>query len=132
MGIKIEVHQVEDWEGIYIDGKLVSEGHSDRLEEFLFSFFHKNCPRPHPPNDCGRPRSPSPLVIDFYDVIQHDGDIVDEYVHKNGRMPGTLEEFDELELDAKKAELEKLQEIADKAKAEYDKALNEWACKTHK
>jgi len=38
MDIKIVFHPSGDWEGLYIDGTLYSEGHSIRLDDFVEDF----------------------------------------------------------------------------------------------
>lgn len=38
MDIKIVFHPSGDWEGLYIDGKLMDEGHSISVEDFIEAF----------------------------------------------------------------------------------------------
>lgn len=80
MGINIEIHSVDDWEALYVDGKCHSQGQPDRLEEFILAHF------------LGRD-NPHPMTIDSVTHEYHEGDAVHERVTLRGRFPETLEEL---------------------------------------
>lgn len=80
MGIKIEIHSVDDWEAIYVDGTCHSQNHSDRLEEFILAHFLRD-------------ENPQPMTIDSLVHEYHEGDAIHEQVTLRGRFPDTLEEL---------------------------------------
>lgn len=104
MGINIEIHLVDDWEALYVDGALYHQNHSDQLEGFLLEHFLRN--------------EGGPLTIDTLTHDYHESDAIAEHVSLRGRFPETLEELRSLKktrlyaavprsnLNGKKASLE--------------------------
>lgn len=106
MGIKIEIHTIDDWEALYADGRLEQEGHSESLENYLYRWFRNN------PN-----RS---LTIDSITFHQHNRDAITDYVGRTGSFPKALGLFREIEIEAKKAVLRKMEEALDEKKTEIE------------
>lgn len=107
MGINIEIHSVEDWEALYIDGKLHSQSHSDQLEEFVFQHFMRD-------------DNPKPLTIDTFKFEYYEDNPVSEYVLRVGCFPETLSGLYEIRLEAKRELLRQKMAGVEEAQAEVD------------
>lgn len=102
MGIKIEIHSVDDWEAIYVDGERRGQDHSDQLERFLEKHFHSRSFGP-------------PMTIDTISWFYHEGDDVAEYVLEGGGFPDTLKDLEMIKVNGKKNQLAELEaELAEK------------------
>lgn len=76
--MRIELHAIEDWEGLYIDGFLEAQSHSRLLERLLEDW------------------APGPIHIEHLDIVYHEDDAVDRYVRDAGDFPDTVEDLQEL------------------------------------
>ena len=108
MGIKIEIHSVDDWEAIYVDGHLHSQNHSDRLEDFILTYFLRN-------------DNPEPLTIDSLVHEYHEDDDIARHVQLRGRFPGSLSEHHQIRLEAKRELLRQKHAGVAEAQSELDK-----------
>lgn len=108
MGINIEIHSVDDWEALYVDGKCHSQGQPDRLEEFILAHF------------LGRD-NPHPMTIDSVTHEYHEDDDIARHVQLRGRFPESLSEHHQIRLEAKRELLRQKQAGVDEAKTEVDK-----------
>lgn len=106
MSIKIELHSVDDWEAIYVDGVCDSQNHSNQLEEYLFRHFMR--------------REGGPLTIDSLVSIYHEDDAIADHVQSAGRFPEKLTDFKQIEIEAKRAELRRMESDLDKKRAEVE------------
>ena len=107
MGINIEIHSVDDWEALYVDGKCHSQGHSDRLEEFILAHF------------LGWD-NPRPITIDSVDHEYHENGPIAEHVLRVGRFPDSLTDFNEIRLEAKRELLRQKMAGVEEAQAEVN------------
>lgn len=76
--MKIEIHFVDDWEALYIDGVSVTQGHDGTLEYWLQHVVEY------------------PLTIESFCKKYHEGDLLDKYVLQNARFPDTLEKIEKI------------------------------------
>lgn len=70
----IEIHSVDDWEGLYENGRLVKENHSDVLSEWLMG-------------------QEMPVLIKSLNTQYHADDDLAKWVETYGRMPADIETF---------------------------------------
>ena len=86
MEANIELHQVmtlwDGWEALYVNGECVQQDHGGTLANWISARLKK-----------GRP----PLTIKSLEVIYHEGNAVDSFALRKGRLPETLAELKELE-----------------------------------
>ena len=75
MEVKIELHSVDDWEALYVNGVSVYQTHRNTLSWWL------NHGAKFPLNILS--------LVDEY----HEGDALDEYACNTGGLPETLEEL---------------------------------------
>jgi hypothetical protein len=110
MGMKIEIHRVDDWEAAYVDGVAAIQDHAMTLESFL--------------NDRIKD---GPMTIDSIVYKYHEDDVIARYAQRHGRLPPTLADFVQLEVARladrvaeAKDHLAAEQEALRKAEAEYE------------
>lgn len=73
--MEIEIHRVEDWEALYVDGRSVYQDHSGTFEEWL------------------QRHATFPLTIKSMIWKYHEGDGVSDHAMDTGRLPLTLAEL---------------------------------------
>lgn len=74
--MKIFHADADDWEGLYIDGVLVSQGHSFRLYDVMEMIIERG----------GH--------VEEYDCVTIDGDAYDEWLAVVGHLPEKLSELE--------------------------------------
>lgn len=74
MGYEIEIHMLDDWEALYVDGTAVAQNHSRTFYRWLRD-------------------QTFPLTIKSMVTEYHSGDSVSEYGEKSGCLPDTLAEL---------------------------------------
>lgn len=74
MGYEIEIHQLDDWEALYVDGTAVAQDHSRTFDRWLRD-------------------QEFPLTIKSMVTEYHSGDAVSEYGENTGGLPDTLAEL---------------------------------------
>lgn len=83
MEIDIEVHSVDDWEAVYVDGEIYHQHHGcGHIERVILEHFGK---------------SETPLTFKSYRDVQHENDEVDVYVQRTGFFPKKLSDVHALE-----------------------------------
>ena len=82
MEANIEIHQVDGFEALYVNGECVQQGRDGgTLESWI----------------AGRLRAGDVVLIKSWKRIYHEGDAVAEFEFKKGRLPETLAELKALE-----------------------------------
>lgn len=76
IGLKLELHAVDDWEVLYVNGQLVNRG--DHREVFL-NWMKRD--------------AEYPLTISSFDTFYHEGDVIDKFVKVYAYFPTTLEDL---------------------------------------
>jgi len=78
MEVDIEIHALDDYEAIYINGKLTGQNNDGTLSDYLSSV------------------GKLPLTIKTYSIQYHIDDNIQEYCYQNGSMPKTVKELNEV------------------------------------
>lgn len=74
MEYEIEIHQLDDWEALYVNGTAAAQGHSRTFDRWLQD-------------------QTFPLTIKSMVTEYHSGDSVSEYGENSGCLPDTLAEL---------------------------------------